>query len=103
MPGEGQWRNQSAYDYVNDLDPAALAWEFLRRNHDYRKEYARMSRRGQIDAADTAALTEHWGLRFRPESREDSAARCDPLDPSGGPGDDPPVAFPVPGRKPDHH
>lgn len=103
MPGEGQWRNESAYDYIDDLDPSALTWEFLRRNRDYQKEYARVMRRGRIDAAAAANLAEHWGLRFCPEPRDDRAARCNPLESFGGPGDDPPVAVPVPGRKPDHH
>jgi len=27
------------YDYVNELKPPELAWEFLRRNPDYRRNY----------------------------------------------------------------
>ncbi|MGO4683503.1 transcriptional regulator domain-containing protein [Hyphomicrobium sp. 2TAF46] len=103
MPGKGQWRNESAYDYIDDLDPAALAWEFLRRNRDYRKEYARVMRGSGIDAAAASGLAEHWGLRFCPESRDGRAAWRDPLEPLGGPRDDPPATVPVPARKSDHH
>ncbi|GAJ29592.1 transcriptional regulator domain-containing protein [Acidomonas methanolica] len=103
MPGKGQWRHESAYDYIDDLDPAALAWEFLRRNRDYRKEYARVTRRGRIEAAAAADLADRWGMRFRAESRDGSTARHEPLESPGRSGDDPPAAVPVPGRKPDHH
>jgi hypothetical protein len=103
MPGKGQWRHESAYDYIDNLDPAALAWEFLRRNRDYRREYARATRRGGSDAAAAAELTQRWGLRFRAESRDAGTARHEPLESAGGPRDDPPVAVSVPDRKPDHH
>jgi Family of unknown function (DUF6499) len=97
MPGTGQWRNESAYNYIDNLDPAALAWEFLRRNRDYRKDYEALTRSGRTDAAATAALTERWGLRFCPESRDTRASRCNPLEPSDGPRDDPPAAVPIAG------
>jgi hypothetical protein len=29
----------AAYDYVIDLCPSDLAWEFLRRNPDYQRDY----------------------------------------------------------------
>jgi hypothetical protein len=103
MPGKGQWRHESAYDYIDNLDPAALAWEFLRRNHDYRREYASVARRGRIDTAAAADLAQHWGMRFRAESRNGGTARHEPLESPRGPGDDPPAAISVPNRKPDHH
>ena len=71
MPQE--WRSEAAYAYLNDLTPAELAWEFLRRNPEYQRDY-----RAAADAtADQAELSEsliaQWGLRFR-----------DPFGPSSG-------------------
>ena len=60
MPKHSDWRSAAAYDYVNDLDPAELAWEFLRRNPDYQREYRKVLRLGGEEA-----LAEQWGLRFR--------------------------------------
>jgi Family of unknown function (DUF6499) len=61
MPDGSSWRTRPAYDYVERLDVAAFAWEFLRRNPLYRQEY--------IESADNpvaiAALLRRWGLRFR--------------------------------------
>ena len=33
------WTIESDYDYVDHLSPSALAFEFLRRNPDYRTDY----------------------------------------------------------------
>jgi len=49
------WYPTAAYLYVLHLDGPALAWEYLRRNPDYRRDWLR--RRRRPDAA-------HWGLRF---------------------------------------
>lgn len=48
------WRAQAAYLYVLDLDAPALAWEYLRRNAAYRRDWTAKGRGG-----DGAA----WGLR----------------------------------------
>jgi hypothetical protein len=34
MPPVPDWRSAAAYAYLNELNPAELAWEFLRRNPD---------------------------------------------------------------------
>ncbi|WP_371687476.1 transcriptional regulator domain-containing protein [Thalassococcus sp. S3] len=79
MPGN--WRNESDYDYFDNLDLGGLAWECLRRNARYRAAYPAMSRR--------SALT--WGLRFpcRSGVRRDCGERA--LDTGRGP------------RRRDHH
>jgi hypothetical protein len=38
MPPVPDWRSAAAYAYLNDLNPAELAWEFLRRNPDYQRD-----------------------------------------------------------------
>jgi len=50
------WYPTAAYLYVLHLDGPALAWEYLRRHPDYRRDWLR--RRRQPDAAPA------WGLRL---------------------------------------
>jgi len=50
------WYPTAAYLYVLSLDALALAWEYLRRNPDYRLDWLRRARRP--DAAH------RWGLRL---------------------------------------
>jgi len=60
------WRSPTAYDYATAMEPSGLAWEFLRRNPDYRGAYE-IARSGSDDgAADTARC---WGLRFSGRSK----------------------------------
>jgi hypothetical protein len=55
------WRSPDAYHYVTSLDPGGLAWEFLRRNSNYRAEYFAEQKPDDV-GIDTRALS--WGLRF---------------------------------------
>ena len=50
------WRPTAAYLYVLHLDRPALAWEYLRRNPDYRRDWLR--RRNQPESAHV------WSLRL---------------------------------------
>lgn len=66
MPSD-DWRFPTAYDYLSDLTPPALAWEFLRRCPEYRAEYERMQGEdalGIVSEAASADLARRWGLRF---------------------------------------
>jgi hypothetical protein len=62
MPRRPDWRSPSDYEYLRQLDRAELAWEFLRRNPDYQKDFARI-----VDATsrDAIAVAKRWGLCFR--------------------------------------
>ena len=51
-----QWLPSAAYLYVLHLDEPALAWEYLRRNPDYRRDW--LLRRRRPDSA------QRWGLRL---------------------------------------
>jgi hypothetical protein len=57
-----EWRATAAYLYILNLDPAGLAWEYLRRNPAYRREWEDAYRGRSMTAA------EHWGLMFRRRS-----------------------------------
>jgi hypothetical protein len=60
MPKYSNWRSDAAYDYVDDLYSPELAWEYLRRNPDYQREY-----RKALRLSGEEAFAERWGLRFR--------------------------------------
>ncbi len=67
------WRDASSYDYTQELSPEAWAWEFLRRNSEYRAAWSRQAQRANaelaqrsqareaLSAADTAEAAP-WGL-----------------------------------------
>ncbi|MDY7096570.1 MAG: DUF6499 domain-containing protein [Pseudomonadota bacterium] len=54
MPAD--WRDDHQYDHFDQLDISGLAWECLRRNTHYRKDYDMMQEGGGAPA--------DWGLRF---------------------------------------
>ena len=91
MPRTTDWRSQEAVDALLELDRAGLAWEFLRRNPDYREDFRRtLQRIASGEISEEAAMTEfsrRWGLSFRPRSRfagerepDDLAARARAVD-----------------------
>ncbi len=55
------WRSPAAYQYAATMEPANLAWEFLRRNADYRNAYQAAPAQAD-DGTDGPAR--RWGLRF---------------------------------------
>lgn len=83
MPEQGTWRISTAYDYVNELDPADLAWEFLRRNPEYQHDYKRLKGAGLDQDKTEAALSNKWGLSFRGRPRAASNGRKTRVDATG--------------------
>ena len=69
MPTE-YWRSPETIDRLNRLERPGFAVEFLRRNAEYRRDYARLQRqiaREDVDAeVARSRLARRWGLRFRP-------------------------------------
>jgi hypothetical protein len=67
------WRDEDDYRYLEDADRAGFAWEFLRRNADYRAAASEQSapaseRRGAIELLTAARSALKWGLLFRGKS-----------------------------------
>lgn len=56
MPKSTDWRSETALDYLDEEFITQFAWECLRRNPDYRRDFA---------AGPSAEALERWGLRFR--------------------------------------
>lgn len=54
------WRQNAHYDYIEHLDAGDIAWEFLRRNADYKRAYQQIPKR----RGATEPFTRRWGLRF---------------------------------------
>lgn len=66
------WRSSETERELNQLERQGFAWEFLRRNPDYRHDYERLrgappGRPGASSPHGSAAS--HWGLRFPAGSR----------------------------------
>jgi hypothetical protein len=66
------WRLQTTERALNRLERQGFAWEFLRRNPDYRRDYEAV--RGTPGASPGAPLSPRsapaqWGLRFPAGSR----------------------------------
>lgn len=69
MPTE-DWRSPETITRLKQLERPGFAVEFLRRNHEYRSDFARteklIARRGVDGGAARAGLARRWGLQFRP-------------------------------------
>ena len=59
------WHPSAAYLYVLNLDGPALAWEYLRRNPEYRRTWQRHRRRPQYEA-------HRWSLRLLEDPARDA-------------------------------
>ncbi|WP_354198994.1 transcriptional regulator domain-containing protein [Aquamicrobium terrae] len=81
MSEDDNWRSDAAYSYVDELTPDDLAWEFLRRNPDYRKSYAELVATGRLNEEEASRFARHWGLRFRRGPDGHGARSADLLDP----------------------
>lgn len=67
---ETAWQSSEAYAFVDALSPSQLAWEWLRRNEAYRRDYARFRAVDDPEKEALAALMQaRWGLRFPDQSR----------------------------------
>ena len=83
MTSQGAWRLPAAYRYALELDDHGFAWEFLRRNPEFREEAGKLPptsspskkaglhrrtppSRG-IGLASPADPPARWGLHFRAE------------------------------------
>jgi hypothetical protein len=91
MDGDWDWLMTAAYIYTLFLPGAGWAWEFLRRNAEYRADYdrARARRARRLRKADARLMPRgpyrvrgraaHWGLLFPGELAARRAPRRDLL------------------------
>jgi hypothetical protein len=68
MTTGSSWRSDASATHYADHDYADFAQEFLRRNTDYRREYAETQARVASDQltvkAEQEGLAGRWGLSF---------------------------------------
>jgi hypothetical protein len=73
LPDASHWRSAAHYAHIEKLNASDLAWEWLRRNEAYDKDFEAYSANGSDKAALSEAIQRRWGVRFphRPLSRSD--------------------------------
>ena len=59
------WRFPAAYKHAKHIPAAGFAWEYLRRNDEYRQDFQIVASTGR----DLEAFAHRWGLRFPMRSR----------------------------------
>ncbi len=59
------WRSADTYNEALHYDAGAFAWEYLRRNPDYRRDYATSVDAGSLETSATLAMRRRWGVCFR--------------------------------------
>ena len=63
------WRFPAAYRHAKHIPAAGFAWEYLRRNDEYRQDFQTIALAGQPTGRDLEAFAHRWGLRFPVRSR----------------------------------
>lgn len=68
---EIDWRSPAAYEHARGIPAAGFAWEYLRRDEDYQRDFDRINS-DVMPLEDEAldAFSRRWGLRF-PDGPED--------------------------------
>ena len=62
----GSWGSIAAYFYTLQLDPLSLAWEYLRRNSDYQRDFSKTALKA--GGADPQC----WGLKAWADPKQDA-------------------------------
>lgn len=63
------WRAPAAYGHAKAIPPAGFAWEYLRRDENYHRDFQIISSMKEPEAARLEAFAQRWGLRFPMRSR----------------------------------
>lgn len=63
------WRSPAAYRHTKQIPAAGFAWEYLRRNGDYRQDFQTIALTGRPDTRELKVFARRWGLRFPVRSR----------------------------------
>ena len=58
------WRSPAAYQYTEQIPAAGFAWEYLRRDDEYRREFQAITASHESDPERLDAFVQRWGLRF---------------------------------------
>ena len=58
------WRSPAAYQHTEHIPAAGFAWEYLRRDDEYHRDYQRITRISKPAARTLEEFSKRWGLRF---------------------------------------
>jgi hypothetical protein len=58
------WRAPAAYVHTKTIPAAGFAWEYLRRNDEYRQDFQILVRAKRPDTTVLEAFARRWGVRF---------------------------------------
>lgn len=83
VPDTSRWRSEAAYDYLDTIPAGGIAWEYLRRNGLYQRDYTLISSKGQESRSAEQLLERRWALRFRRTTRSQLGAATRHLDVPG--------------------
>lgn len=77
LPDTKEWQNTSVYDFMDEVGVDDLAWECLRRNTHYQKDFATTLMRAPAEIDHYTTIQHRWGLRFpRTAKPERAGAAC---------------------------
>lgn len=63
------WRAPAAYGHAKAIPPAGFAWEYLRRDENYQRDFQTIASVKELGAAQLENFSQRWGLRFPMRSR----------------------------------
>lgn len=58
------WQSPAAYEHAQDIAAAGMAWEYLRRDDDYRRAFQRIKALPAPKRGGSKVFSKRWGLRF---------------------------------------
>lgn len=64
LPDPSNWEASAEYDYAEDLIASDLAWEWLRRNEVYDRDYQTLAAAGADIQTLTDKIRQHWRLFY---------------------------------------
>jgi len=62
------WRSPAAYRFAKSIPAAGFAWEYLRRDDEYRREFQAITASREADPEKLETFVQRWGLRFSDQS-----------------------------------
>lgn len=62
------WRSPAAYKFAESIPAAGFAWEYLRRDDEYRREFQAITTSTEPAPERLEAFAQRWGLRFSDRS-----------------------------------
>ena len=62
------WRSPAAYRFAKSIPAAGFAWEYLRRDDEYRSEFQAITASHEPAPVRMEAFVQRWGLRFSDRS-----------------------------------